>query len=77
MADTAKLDEKIPGRWGLSEARFLSDCENEPVAIHLRSGEIMRGFIVGVDNYGIGLEVTGRANPVWVHKHAVDYIERE
>jgi sRNA-binding regulator protein Hfq len=37
----------------------------------------MRGFIVGVDNYGIGLEVTGRANPVWVHKHAVDYIERE
>ncbi len=73
----AKQADKVPGRWGLSEARFFSDCENEPITLHLRSGETLHGFIIGLDQFGIGLEVTGRSNPVWVMKHAIDFIERE
>ncbi len=72
-----KQADKIPVRWGLSEARFFSDCENESVVLHLRSGEALRGFIVGLDQFGIGLEVTGRVNAVWVMKHAIDFVERE
>lgn len=70
-------DDKTPGRWGLREPKFFADCENELVAVHLITGDVLRGYIIGLDIYGIGLEIDGRKYPVWIHKHAIAYIERE
>lgn len=77
--DKSTSDEsaKIPGRWGLREPKFFADCENEPVIIHLVNGEVLRGFITGLDMYGIALEVTGSDKPVWIMKHSISHIERE
>ena len=74
--DIKSSEEKIPGRWGLNEARYFYDCENERVTLHLRNGEPLTGFVIGLDQYGIGFEVEGAQHPAWVMKHAIDYITR-
>lgn len=76
VKQTDKQAEKIPGRWGLSEARFISDCENELVTVHLRGGETLTGYVIGLDQFGIGFEVTDTPRPLWLMKHAIDYIVR-
>jgi sRNA-binding regulator protein Hfq len=72
----AQQSDKVPGRWGLNEARYFSNCENERVIVHLRSGETLAGFVIGLDQFGIGFEVEGAQHPAWVMKHAIDYITR-
>lgn len=75
QADQAQPD-KVSGRWGLNEARFFFDCENERVILHLHSGETLTGYVIGLDQYGIGFEVEGAQHPAWVLKHAINYVTR-
>ena len=75
MSKPAEAGEKIPGKWGTSEARFYYDCEGEPVKIELRSGEQVHGSIVGLDAYCIVVERKGQARPMLICKHAINYIQ--
>ncbi len=71
-----QAEVKVPGKWGLSEARFFASVENESVIVHLRSGETLAGFVTGLDMYGVGLEIDGKPPAAWIPKHAIDYITR-
>jgi sRNA-binding regulator protein Hfq len=66
---------KIPIRWGVSEAKWMADRENELIELHLRGGETLRGYLVGLDQFVIGLEREGDSKMLLVAKHAIDYFE--
>lgn len=68
-------DDKIPGRWGMNEAKFYFDRENELVAVHMRSGETITGYVIGLDVYAIMIERESDQAPILMHKHAIDWIE--
>ncbi len=74
MSKTTQADEKIPGKWGTSEARFYYDTEGEIVTLSLRSGEQLRGYVVGLDNYALVLERECDKRRILVHKHAIDTV---
>ena len=67
--------DKIPGRWGMNEAKFYFDRENELVAVHMRSGETITGYVIGLDIYAIMIERESDQAPILMHKHAIDWIE--
>lgn len=71
-AEPLKDTPKLTGRWGTSEAKWLSDREDEYVTVHMREGVTLEGFLVGVDNYSIFVEIDKKV--VFVPKHAINYI---
>ena len=68
-------EDKIPGRWGMNEPKFYFDRENELVAIHLRGGDTITGYVIGLDVYAIMIERESDQAPILMHKHAIDWIE--
>jgi sRNA-binding regulator protein Hfq len=76
MAAEIPTEEKIPGRWGLREPQFFYDCDGERVIVRLMNGDELHGYITGLDQYAIGVEVDGSPHPYWINKHAIAYIVR-
>lgn len=64
---------RIPVRWGVSEAKWMADRENELIDVHLRSGDILRGYLIGLDQFTIGLERESDGKVLLVCKHAIDF----
>lgn len=75
-SDSKATEEKLPGRWGTSEVKFYYDVEDELVTVSLRSGESLTGYVVGLDNYAIVVELADNRQRVLIHKHAIDTIRR-
>ena len=67
--------DKIPGRWGMNEAKFYFDRENELVTVHIRGGDTITGYVIGLDVYAIMIERESDQAPILMHKHAIDWIE--
>ena len=66
---------KFPTRWGVSEAKWMADRENELINVHMRSGDVITGYLVGLDQFVIGLEDQASRKTLLIAKHAVDYFE--
>lgn len=64
-----------PARWGLSEAKYMADRENELITVHLRGGALLAGYLVGLDQFVIGLEDQATGKTLLIAKHAIDWIE--
>jgi sRNA-binding regulator protein Hfq len=62
--------DKIPQRWGASEALFYAALEGERIEVNLTTGESVKGELVGVDTYAIFVKVE-EAYTVLVAKHAI------
>ena len=71
MEVTAEPPVKVTGRWGTSEAKWFADREDESVTVHMRESITLTGYLVGVDNYNIFLEIDKKV--VLVPKHAINY----
>ena len=71
---TDKQQPKTPQRWGVSEAKYMADRENELITVHTRSGDLI-GYLVGLDQYTIGLEAKDTGKTLLIAKHAIDWIE--
>ena len=69
---TAKPPQ-IPVRWGTSAARFYERAEGEDITLHLITGEVLGGILVGVDTYDVFIE--REKTVLLVTKHAVTWIE--
>ena len=74
MDKPAEPPIKLTGRFGTSEARFYYDTEGELVTVSLRSGESVRGYVVGLDTYAIVLEREDDKRRVLIQKHSIDTI---
>lgn len=68
-------EDKIPGRWGMNEPKFYFDRENELVTVHIRGGDTITGYVIGLDVYAIMIERESDQAPILMHKHAIDWIE--
>ncbi len=66
---------RIPVRWGTSEAAWMASKENELIMVHLRGGEVIAGYLIGLDQFVIGLEHKENGKTILICKHAVDYFE--
>ncbi len=66
---------RIPNRWGVSEAKWMADRENELIMVHMRGGEVIAGYLIGLDQFVIGLESKDNGKTLLIAKHAVDYFE--
>lgn len=66
---------KIPNKWGVSEAKWMADQENELITIHLRGGEMQRGYLIGLDQFTIFIEHEASKAKLLIAKHAIDWIE--
>jgi sRNA-binding regulator protein Hfq len=64
---------QIPVRWGTSAARFYERAEGEEITLHLITGEVLAGILVGVDTYDVFIE--REKTVILVTKHAVTWIE--
>lgn len=65
---------KPPEHWGTSAAQFYADCEGETIDIHLETGQVLTGRLLGVDRYDIVLE-RSEGKRALIPKHAIVYIE--
>ena len=78
MNKAIEAGDTVRAHWGAKEAAFYADHEDEAITIHLRGGETLRGWLVGVDQYNLTIELEADkgavADKVLVMKHAIDYI---
>jgi sRNA-binding regulator protein Hfq len=66
---------KLPNKWGVSEAKWMADQENELITVHMRGGETLRGYLIGLDQFTIFVEHETTKAKLLIAKHAIDYIE--
>lgn len=64
---------QIPVRWGTSAAKFYERAEGEEITLHLVTGEVITGVLVGVDTYDVFIE--HETTVLLVTKHAITWIE--
>ena len=66
---------KQPKSWGTSTAAFYGRLEGEPLQVKLTTGEVLDGYLVGLDRYDIFIEqADGRA--MLVSKNAIAWVRR-
>ena len=66
---------KIPQRWGTSAAAFFYDAEGETIQVHLMTGGVLTGVVLGVDTFDVVFELDNGAR-VLIPKHAIAYLEQ-
>ncbi len=66
-----QINNKVPARWGGSEAQFWAKLEGELVTLKMRDGSVITGNLTGVDTYCIFVERDGI--DVMIQKHAIEF----
>ena len=82
-ADGMGEAQKVAQRWGTSAAMFYFDTEGETIRVHLMTGDVLTGVIVGLDTFDLVFEEgysqkqrdTGAR--IMISKHAIAYIEQQ
>jgi len=62
-------------RWGTSAAAFYFDIEGETIQVHLMTGDVLTGVVVGLDTFDLVFE-QDKGGRVLIPKHAIAYIEQ-
>jgi sRNA-binding regulator protein Hfq len=63
---------KAVGVWGITDAQALTAWRGQAVEVHMQSGEILRGALVGFSAYTMAVKVG--ASVVIVHKGGVAWL---
>ncbi len=69
-----KQQSKPPEKWGTSAAAFYADCEGKTIHIHLDTGGMLTGMLLGVDRWDIVIQREDETR-VLIPKHAIASIE--
>ena len=62
-------------RWGTSAAAFYFDIEGETIQVHLMTGEVLTGMVLGLDTFDLVFQ-QDKGACVLIPKHAIAYIEQ-
>lgn len=50
-------NDRPPGQWGVSDLDALKAWQGKPLEIHLITGKIIRGTLVGYSNFTLTLKI--------------------
>jgi sRNA-binding regulator protein Hfq len=69
----AATPQRAPDMGYIIQRKWLDRAKGKPIQVRLLDGKVLKGELIGHDNYCLSLKLEAAPEPVLLFKHAIAY----